>query len=147
MNKPAAHLNAVPERTPLDTLATQHLEAKAAVAKAQATLNAINEEIIASIGTKDEGSFSIDCDGFKITTTQSLTRSVDPQLAKDVYMKLPRDIADGIFNWKPSLNLKLYRELDKYQPAHYATIGKAITTKAGKPTVTVKPLANGGGAA
>jgi len=124
----------------LDELAAAHLEAKENLAAAQAKLNAINEQIVQVVGTKDEGSFSVDGDSYKITTTQPITRSVDSKLAKDVYAKLPRDIADGIFSWKPSLNLKLFRELEKYQPEHFKAVARSVTSKPGKPQIKVAEI-------
>lgn len=122
----------------LDELAEMHLQAKRMLDSAKAHLDLINEKIVQVVGTKDEGAFSLEGDFHKITTTQPLTRSVDAKLAKDIYQQLPRDLADGIFTWKPSLNLKLYRELAKYQPDYHALISKAVTTKPGKPAVAVK---------
>lgn len=124
----------------LDELAAAHLEAKENLAAAQAKLNAINEQIVQVVGTKDEGSFSVDGDSYKITTTQPITRSVDSKLAKDVYAALPRDIADGIFTWKPSLNLKLYRELEKYQPEHFKAVAQSVTSKPGKTQIKVAEI-------
>jgi hypothetical protein len=124
----------------LDDLAAEHLLARETLAAAQEQLNRINERIIAAVGVKDEGSFSVEGDFHKVTTTQPLTRTVDPKLAQDIYRALPKDLADGIFTWKPSLNLKLYRELAKYQPDYHAAISKAIVTKPGKPQVKVAVL-------
>jgi len=101
MNAPATNT------VTLDELAKAHLHAKALLASAKAHLDSINEQIIKTVGTKDEGSFSVEGDNYKITTRQDLRRSVDPKLAMDAYRQLPRDIADAIFDWKPSLNLKL----------------------------------------
>jgi hypothetical protein len=134
MNAPATNT------VTLDELAEAHAEAKAEVAAAQAKLDQINSAICKIVGTKDEGSFSVDGDSYRITTTQPITRSVDSKLAKDVYAALPRDIADGIFSWKPSLNLKLYRELEKYQPEHFKTVARSITSKPGKPQIKVSAL-------
>jgi hypothetical protein len=134
----------VPNDTPqptLDDLAAEHLAAKQAVAEANARLQAINDRIVEIVGTKDEGSFSIEGGAYKITTTQPLTRSVNKTTAQDVYRQLPQDLANGVFDWKPSLNLKLYRELEKYQPDYHALISKAVTTKPGKPQVKVVEIA------
>jgi hypothetical protein len=98
------------------------------------------------VGLKEEGSFGVEGDDYKITTTQPLTRTVDAKLAQDIYRQLPKDLADGIFTWKPSLNLRLYRELSKYQPDYHAAISRAIVTKPGKPQVKVMPIAAPGAA-
>jgi len=138
-------LNAVPtEAKPqetLDQLAVEHLEAKKAVAEAKARLQAVDDRIVEIVGLKDEGSFSLEVDFHKITTTQPLTRSVNKTTAQEIYRQLPRDLADGIFDWKPSLNLKLFRQLAKYQPDYHALISKAVTTKLGKPQVKVAEIA------
>lgn len=137
---PAASTGAAAQPTTLDDLAAAHLQAKAELDAARARLDAINNQIIKTVGTKDEGSFSVEGDEFKITTRQDIRRSVDPKLAQDVYRSLPRDIADAIFDWKPSLNLKLFRELAKYQADTHALISTAVTSKPSKPSVSVKPI-------
>jgi hypothetical protein len=142
-------LHAVPSTEPrptLDDLAQAHLKAREALAEAQRALQDINDQIIEVVGLKEEGSFGVEGDDYKITTTQPLTRTVDAKLAQDIYRQLPKDLADGIFTWKPSLNLRLYRELSKYQPDYHAAISRAIVTKPGKPQVKVMPIAAPGAA-
>lgn len=132
MNQPATIQTAS-----LDALCAQLVQAKAAADAARRTVLDLEESIVALVGAKDEGSFSVECDSFKVTTTQPITRTVDKMLARDVFQKLPTDLANGIFDWKPSLNLKLFRELEKYQPEYHKVVAQAVTSKPGKVAVKV----------
>ena len=76
-----------------------------------------------------------------MTTTQPVNYSVNADAARQVMQSLPRDIADGIFNWKPTLSRKLYNDLGKYQPDTFRMIAPAVTSKPGKPSVKVEALA------
>lgn len=140
MNKPNnVHTLPAPEPT-LDDLAAAHIQARENLAAAQEQLNRINDQIVAKVGLKPEGSFSIEGDFHRVTTRQDIRRTVDAKLAQDVYNTLPRDLAEAIFDWKPSLNTKLYRELAKYQPDYHKLISTAVTSKPSKPSVSVKVL-------
>lgn len=144
MDNQTATLSVAPSIAPaqptLDDLASAHLAAKQAVKQAQDHLQAINDQIVASVGLKDEGAFSVDCDAFKVTTTQPINRSVDQKLAIDLVRELPKDIGDSLFTWKPSVNLTILRELQKYQPETYTKVSKVITAKPGKPSVKIAEL-------
>lgn len=137
---PAA-LSLVQDAQPtLDDLAAKHLEARAHLAAAQEHLNNINDQIIKAVGVKDEGSFSVDGDSFKVTTSQTVRRTIDLKQAQELYQQLPRDLADGLLRFKPDVSVKVFKDIQKYQPETFALVAKYIVSKPGKPTVTVKTL-------
>jgi len=140
MKQPAIQ-SAITQPATLDAMCASLLEAKAQAEQARRQVLDIEEAIAQAVGTKDEGSFSVDCDAFKVTTTQPVTRSVNKELALDVMKKLPADLAHSIFDWKPSLNVRVFKDLQRYQPAHYATITPAVTSKPGKVAVKVQEVA------
>jgi len=137
------HLTAVPTETPADQLnqlAATYLTEKAKLAAQQRAVRDAEDALIKHVGTKDEGSFTVHSDRYKVTTTQSVTRKVEPSLAKQLYDQIPRDLYAGLFDWKPSLSVKVYREVEKYQPEVFDLVSKAVTSKASKPSVKVDDL-------
>lgn len=124
----------------LDQLCAVLAVEKARLAKCQQNVREAEEAIVAVVGAKDEGSFSIDCDGYKVTTTQPVRRVVDTELAKDLQGELPPDIYASLFDWKPSLSVRVYKDLEKYQPDWFAKISRAVTSKPGKVSVKVEDL-------
>lgn len=134
-------LNAVPTEEPtLDQLAATYLAEKAKLAAQQRAVRDAEDALIKHVGTKDEGSFTVHSDRFKITTSQPITRKVEPSLAKQLYDQIPSDLYAGLFEWRPSLSVKVYRELEKYQPEVFDLVSKAVTSKAGKPFVKVEDV-------
>ena len=113
---------------------------KAQLKMVQGHIHKAEQAIIDAVGVREEGSFSVNCDAYKVTTTQPVSRSVNADLAKDLMLELPKDIADAIFTWKPSLSVRVYKELEKYQATTFAQISRAITSKPGKVSVKVESL-------
>ncbi|MEO0437914.1 MAG: hypothetical protein AAF098_13495 [Pseudomonadota bacterium] len=137
MNQPALATN-----TPsLDDLCAHLINEKTKLENIQSNVRAAEKAIIAMVGTRTEGSFSVECDHFKVTTTQPIRRTVDKKLAQDLHQSLPKDIAESIFDWKLSLSTKVYKDLEKYQPQTHAAIARAVTAKPGKVSVRVEALA------
>jgi len=132
----------VPTQQPtVDDLATEYLHAKKAVQSAQQRLDDIAGQIVSVVGVKDEGSFSVKGDAHKITTSQTVTRRfTDEKLARDLWMSLPKDTAEALIQWKPALSVKVYKDLEKYQPETFEKISRVVTSKPGKPSVKVEVL-------
>lgn len=132
-------LHAIQETT-LDELAASLMHRKERIKALQAEAAEIEAEIAAKVGTKDEGSFSVKCDGYKVTTSQPINRTVNAEMARDLYHRLPKEIAEAVFTWKPSLSLSIYRDLEKFQPDTFREVSRAVTAKPGKVSVKVEPL-------
>lgn len=138
-------LNAVPtnpqnNEPTLDQLCAILVAEKARLAIQQRNVREAEDALIAHVGSRDEGSFSVTSERYKVTTTQPVRRTVEPKLARDVMRELPADIADAIFTWKPELSLRVYRELEKYRPELHDAVSRAVTSKPGKVSVKVEEV-------
>ena len=83
--------------------------------------------------SKDEGTETKAIDGFKVSVTSKLNRSLDI----DAYhsLNIPGNMA--FVDFKPQINLKNLRMLERLDPA---MVAKCITTKPGKPSIKVEGL-------
>lgn len=140
MNRTTNPLAEFPAKTDLDTLAARLLQAKAAVKAAQQTVLSIEQDIIAAVGVEDEGSFTVRSDNFKVTTTQPVTRSVNKATVEAIRREMPEDLFQAMFDFKPSLNVKLFKECRELRPEVYALAAKAVTSKPGKVAVKVEEV-------
>lgn len=124
----------------LDDLCIELDALKGQIAARQKLVAELEQEIAAKVGVKDEGAFSVKCDGYKVTTEQRINRTVNADMARDVASRLPQDIADSVFAWKPSLSLRVYKDLEKYQPDTFREVSRAVTAKPGKVSVKLEAL-------
>lgn len=132
-------LTAVPTKEPtLNQLCAILLAEKAKLAAVQRNVREAEEAVVCHVGAKEEGSFTVHSDRYKVTTTQPVNRKVEPHLAKQLYGRIPQDIYDGLFDWKPSLSVKLYKELEKHQPEMFDVVSEAVISKPGKVSVKVE---------
>lgn len=137
-----SNLNAVPtDRPTLDQLCAILAVEKAKLARQQRNVREAEEAIIKVVGAKDEGSFTVHCDNYKVTTTQPVNRVVDPILAQNAMKQLPKDIADSVFTWKPQLSARVYKDIQKYQPQWFDAVSRAVTSKPGKISVKLEDIA------
>lgn len=133
-------LTAVPPEPDLDQLSVNLLNAKKRLSAAQEDVREAEVAIIAAVGAEDEGSFTVRADHFKITTTQPITRTVDKDTAVALSRELPPDIFEAMFDFKPSLNVRLFKECEHLRPEIYHQVAKAVTSKPSKISVKVEPL-------
>lgn len=137
MNNP---LNAVPNEPNLDTLASILITAKIAAKHAQEEVLKAEEAIIRAVGAKDEGSFTVRCDHYKVTTTQPVRRTLNESTIRAIRREIPEDIFEAMFDYKPSLNVRLFKECQELRPEVYNLVAKAVTSKPGKISVKVEDL-------
>lgn len=137
MNNP---LTVVTEAQDLDQLGLNLLNAKRALSRAQEDVREAEVAIIAAVGAETEGSFTVRGDRCKITTTQPIARSVDKDTALAISRELPADIFEAMFDFKPSLNVRLFKECEHLRPEIYSQVAKAVTSKPGKIAVKVEVL-------
>ncbi len=137
MNQP---LTAVESPSDLDSLAEGLIRAKRVLALAQEEVRKAETAIVNVVGAETEGSFTVRCDGFKITTTQPVTRTVNKVTALAISRELPPDIFEAMFDFKPSLNVRLFKECEHLRPEIYSQVAKAVTSKPGKIAVKVEAL-------
>jgi len=121
----------------IEELVDQFIGAKAAETAATKRRVAIEEQMIALLGKRDEGAETHElANGMKVTITGKLTYTADMEKLQEICAKLPQEM-------RP---LKTKVELDTYgakylranEPAIWAKLAKAITVKTAKTGVEVK---------
>ena len=123
-----------PPKTP-ELLAQDWLDAKAEENAARAKRIEIEEELLAILPCREEGSQTIKLEnGMRVVTEGRLTRSIDAKALADDWNDLPA-IIQGSFHWKPDLKITCFKSLDD---DHKSLIAKYVTTKPAKAGVKVE---------
>ena len=123
-----------PPKTP-ELLAQDWLDAKAEENAARAKRIEIEEELLAILPCREEGSQTIKLEnGMRVVTEGRLTRSIDAKALADDWNDLPA-IIQGTFHWKPDLKITCFKSLED---DHKALIAKYVTTKPAKAGVKVE---------
>jgi hypothetical protein len=117
-------------------IANDLFEAKLAEKEANERRVALEEELIALVGAREEGSQTHEIGDYKITITGKLNRKIDWDLFdQSIAAKIPQTLQP----------VKIKRELDdtgvKYlannEPQIYKLLAKALTIKPAKTAVTI----------
>jgi hypothetical protein len=117
-------------------IANELFEAKLAEKEANERRVALEEELIALVGAREEGSQTHEIGDYKITITGKLNRKIDWDLFdQSIAAKIPQTLQP----------VKIKRELDdtgvKYlannEPQIYKLLAKALTVKPAKTAVTI----------
>jgi len=123
-----------PPKTP-ELLAQDWLDAKAEENAARAKRIEIEEELLAILPCREEGSQTIKLEnGMRVVTEGRMTRSIDAKVLQDDWNDLPA-IIQGTFHWKPDLKITCFKSLED---DHKALIAKYVTTKPAKAGVKVE---------
>lgn len=122
----------IPNRTAA-VIAAEWIEAKKAEIKANKDRVDLEDELIALLGAKEEGSKTHNIDDFKIAITGRLNRKVD----WDVFDKLGIPVDLQPVKIKRELDLKGLRYLEDNEPSIYKKLAKAMTVEPAKTSVTV----------
>ena len=146
MNNPFIVTSTEPQ-TSLDELARALQAAKEQLTRAQAAVLNAESAIVSAVGSEDEGSLTVRSDSFKITTTQPITRTVNKTSLDAIRREFPEDLFEAMFDFKPSLNVRLFKECEHLRPEVYRLACKAVTSKAGKVAVRVEALSESNGGA
>jgi succinate dehydrogenase/fumarate reductase flavoprotein subunit len=121
----------------IDELVADFIAAKAVETKANKDRIAIEEQIIAMLGKREEGSQTHELDnGMKVTITGKVTYSADMEKLQEICAKLPQEMRPI----KTKIELDTYgaKYLRANEPAIWAKLAKAITVKAAKASIEVK---------
>jgi hypothetical protein len=124
----------------IDAAACRLYAAKAEEVKARNVRIAAEEALIALVGAKQEGATSLRGSRFKVTTTGSLTRSVDAEALAAIKSEIPDATFAAVFRWKPDVVLRELRAVEASNPNLYSVIAQAITVKPAKTAVSVEPI-------
>jgi hypothetical protein len=123
-----------PPKTP-ELLAQAWLDAKAEENAARAKRIEIEEELLAILPCREEGSQTSKLEnGMRVVTEGRLNRSIDAKALADDWNELPA-IIQGSFHWKPDLKITCFKSLED---DHKALIAKYVTTKPAKSGVKVE---------
>ncbi|NLA68288.1 MAG: hypothetical protein GX856_08625 [Gammaproteobacteria bacterium] len=126
--------------TPIDALAAQLIAAKATEAAARDARVAIEEQLLAHVASRSEGSVTTHGEAHRVTVTYGVTRSVDGAALRAAWDSLPDGIRN-VFPVKHGLDLKELRHWQNNNPAEYARyIAPVVTAKPAKPAVKVEPI-------
>lgn len=135
----AKHRSKKNERT-IDELIDQQETLKLHIKRLQNQLDDVNQKIIGHVELKAEGSTTLKTGTHKVTTTQSIRREVNKEKAQDVVKLLPPEIGNLIFDYKVTLNTKLFKQIQDQQPENYNIICEAVTSKPSKPSVKIEEI-------
>lgn len=124
----------------IDTLALALLAAKQKIAAAQAEYDHLLGQWLEVAPIKDEGAIKLTGSQYRITTTYSMTRSVDGPALLAAWDRLPEGVRN-VFPVKHGLDLKELRHWQNNNPAEYARyIAPVVTAKPAKPQVKVESV-------
>lgn len=117
-----------------DLLAAKDLEAAATKKRLAA-----EAAVLALAGPlPDEGTARRDAGDYVAVIRCSMTRKVDADALLALADEIPEPIAKRLFKWSPTVDLKELRYVQSNEPELYAVVSQAITSKPGKPSVSVE---------
>ena len=120
----------------LEELSAEWLKAKKAEAAAYKKRVAIEDQIVALTGKRDEGSQTVDATGFKITITGKVSRKMDWDKWEDVKAQIAPNLHP--VKYKPELDEKGVKYLQANEPEIYALL--PIEVKPAKTAIEVKAV-------
>ena len=120
----------------LEQLSADWLQTKKAEATANKLRVAIEDQIVALTGKKDEGSQTVEATGFKVTVTGKVSRKMD----WDKWETIKAQIAPNLHpvKFKPELDEKGVKYLQANEPEIYALL--PIEVKPAKTAIEVKAI-------
>jgi hypothetical protein len=118
----------------INELSAAWLEYKGAEGRANASRLDIEKQIIAITGKRDEGSKTVDADGFKITITGKQTRKMDWAKWEEIKNQIPELMRP--VKMKPELDEAGVKYLRENEPEIYALLPMEV--KPAKTAVEVK---------
>ena len=126
----------------LNDLARDLAEAKAIARNHSANIADIEKRILAIVGNKTEGATSVHTDHFKVTTTGKITRTLDADETKRLYLDglIPHWIYNRLFSWVPKMDLGELRYVEQNEPDYFKSLSTALTSKPAKTAVSVTPI-------
>lgn len=125
---------------PLDRVAAQLRLAKEREAEATAARLVAEQEVIALMGVKEEGTFVQKGDFFKVTTVGKLNRTLDAEAFEAIKPSIPHSIRDRLVRNKPEIVLSELRYIENNEPEIYKIFSQALTVKPAKPAVSVTSI-------
>lgn len=118
----------------LDQAVFAFWQAKQAEDQARAHRIECENRIIELVGLKDEGTQSVKTAMYKVSTTQSLTRTLVENYG-EVLDALDPEVFNAIIKHKPQLDVTAFKQLAASNPEAYRVACRAVISKQGKPQV------------
>lgn len=122
----------------IDGLAADWLAAKAEEQAANKRRLEIEKELTEALDAKDEGSITHKLENHKVTLTQPVRRTVDPDMWESVKYKVPEQLRP--VKVKIEADAAGMKYLANNEPTFWAAIAPAFTTKPGKIGVKVEEV-------
>lgn len=124
----------------IDALARDWLEAKKQEQEANQHRLNIEKELTSALSAKDEGSITHNLDGYKVTLTQPVRRTVDAETWSMIESTIDADFQP--VKYKLEVDAKGVKWLQENEPMQWAKMAPAFTTKPGKISVKVEEMEN-----
>lgn len=115
-------------------IANDLFEAKRVEREAEEKRIALEEELIAVLGKRDEGAKTHTVGDYKVTITGRVNRKIDWELFDRVSSKIP----ETLWPVKRQLDVTGVKYLENNEPALYKVLSPALTVEPAKTTVTIK---------
>jgi hypothetical protein len=126
------------EETALASLADAWVKAKAAEAEANATRVAIEAEIIAITGAKDEGRETHTLPNHKLTVIGKLTYKAEFEPLHELTEQWPDQFQ--VIKYEPKLNEPQIRKIREMRPDLYRQIAQHLTVKPAKTGINIEEV-------
>jgi len=110
------------------------LEAKAAVRNAQARLDEATFDLCAKIGLPDEGTNTVEQDGYKVSATQRINFKAD----HDRVAKLDSELREQLFKVSYSVMKPALNQLAAIDERTYHEVCECLTSSPAKPSISIK---------
>lgn len=128
------------ELSNIDRAALRLLALKEQEAQAKAAREKAEQELLALVDKRDEGTVRADTDMHKIAVRYAMTRSVDADTLAKVAPQIPEAIGKRLLRWKPELVTSEVRYIEANEPEIYAIVAQAMTVKPSKPSITIEAI-------
>ena len=124
---------------PIQQLATRRIELDRALDEIKTQIKETDEELIDRVTHHAEGSHTVHAGNFKITTTASMRRTVDPEAWQEIRDDVPPEL-HKVIRAKLALDVRLYKQLEQMRPDVFAVLAECVTTKPGSIAVKVSEV-------
>lgn len=124
--------------TPIDLACQRWREAKLAEEAAHIERLAAEDELIALVGFKEEGTTTARTDWFTVKTVGKLNRSLIPEALGGLQNQVPQVIYDQVIRYKPELSLSGLHAVERANPELYRLFTGAMVTRPAKPSISVE---------
>ena len=123
----------------LPQLLTRRLDIDRAIEELKQRRDLTNEQILDKMTYHEEGSHTVEVDGFKVTTTATMRRNLDPEVWEEIKDEIPEEL-QNVVSYVPKLSIKRYKMIEEMRPEVFRKIAEAVTTKPGATAVKIKEL-------